>query len=45
MYSVGNIVNNDVISLVTDGIYCGDHFRMYGHTESLCCAPGNTIVL
>ena len=47
MYSVGNIGNNYVKSLVTDGnqIYCGDHFEMYRNIESLCGIPGANIVL
>ena len=34
-YSIGNIVNNMVITLVTDGsyTYSGEHFIMYGIVE------------
>ena len=47
IYSVGNIVNNYVISLVTDSnqTYHGDYFEMYRNIESLCCTTGTNIVL
>ena len=38
MYNIENIVNNIIITLVTDGYwaYFGDHFVRYIHVESLC---------
>ena len=46
MYSVGNIVNNYVISLVTDDNYSyrGDHFEMYRNIDLLCWVPGTNVV-
>ena len=33
--------------MVTDGnwTYCGGHFEMHRNIQSLCCAPGTTIVV
>ena len=48
MYSVGNIVNNYVISLYGDisyQAYRGDDFEVYKNIESLCCVTGTNIVL
>ena len=43
MYSVGNIVNSQLISLYGDiselDLY-GDHFEMHRNTEALCCIKG-----
>ena len=41
-YSVINIVNNFLVSLVTDD-NC-DHFEMYRNIRSLCYGPGINIV-
>ena len=47
MYNMGIMVNNKVISLVTDGneIYPSDLFLMYTKSESLDCAPGTNTAL
>ena len=46
MYSIWNIVNNYVISLVTDDSYSyhGDHFEMYRNIKLLCWVLGINIV-
>ena len=46
MYSMWNIVNNYVISLVTDDSYSyhGDHFEMYRNIKLLCWVLGINIV-
>ena len=48
MYSVGNIVDNYLISLYGDRwtrLNLGDHTAIYTNTESLCCEPGTNTVL
>ena len=46
MYSMWNIVNNYVISLVTDDSYSyGDHFEIYRNIKLLCWVLGINIVL
>ena len=47
MYSVGNIVNNYVISLVTNGkqAYHDDHFQLYRNIKLLCYIQGTNIGL
>ena len=47
MYSIRNIVNNIMITLVTDGYYAchGDHFVTYINVKSLCSTPENNIIL
>ena len=47
MYSVGNIVNDFIISLMTDGnwTYCGDHFERYKKYQITSSIKGTYIVL
>ena len=47
MYSMWNIVNNYVISLVTDDSYSyhGDHFEMYRNIKLLCWVLGINSVM
>ena len=47
MYRIENIVNNIIITLVTDGnwTYHGDHFVMYKNIELLCCTPETSMIL
>lgn len=46
MYRIENIVNNIIITLVTDGTwtYHGDHFVMYKNIEFLCYALETNIL-
>ena len=46
MYSIGNAVNNIVITLDGDKwllVYHGDYFVVYINVEPLCCTPETNI--
>ena len=47
MYNMKNIVDNIVITSVTDGYwtYCGVHIIRYIKVKSLCCTPGTNIIV
>ena len=46
MYNMENIVNNYIMSLVTDENQTdGDHLKIYRNIKLLCCTLGTNIVL
>ena len=47
IYSIGIIVNNTAITLVTDGNYThgADHFVMYKNIKALCCTSETNTML